>query len=118
MENTKKTKRVLFGEVLEYVRDNEELTNFISNEIEKLNKKSTSLTANQKANEELKENIMEVLAQAEKNLTATEVTTALNEMLGTSYTMNKVSALITLLKKDNKVQRVLDGKKATFKLVD
>ena len=89
-------------------------------QFEKKNKSSVGadgkkvLTAEQKKNEGLKETILEVLTRYEEPKQVKELI-AENEELS-SYTGQKISALITQLVKAEKVVKVVDKKASKFQL--
>jgi GDP-D-mannose dehydratase len=118
---TKKlTKKDHFNHLLkiEEVKTNPVLVAFIEHEIELLNKKNSTatgekkLTANQKANEELKVVILGVLKAHEEPMTITEMMKA-DETLG-GLTNQKISAIIRQMIKEETVERREDKKKAMF----
>jgi GDP-D-mannose dehydratase len=118
---TKKlTKKDHFNHLLkiEEVKTNPVLVAFIEHEIELLNKKNSTatgekkLTANQKANEELKVVILGVLKAHEEPMTITEMMKA-DETLG-GLTNQKISAIIRQMIKEETVERLEDKKKAMF----
>ena len=110
------TKRDYFNQIKEIVKDNEKLVAFIDHELELLDKKASNKTPskNQVANEGLKGVIVNVLANAEKPLTISEITNADNELVGLSN--QKISALLIQLIGSNQVVRTSDKKKAYFSL--
>lgn len=110
------TKRDYFNQIKEIVKDNEKLVAFIDHELELLDKKASNKTPskNQVANEGLKGVIVNVLANAEKPLTISEITNADNELVGLSN--QKISALLIQLIGANQVVRTSDKKKAYFSL--
>lgn len=72
-------------------------------------------TARQEENVTLKAKIVEVLADAEGGLTATQVLNAIaNEFEG--LTLPRVTAQLTALDKAKEITRFVDGKKALFKV--
>ena len=117
MAETKKTKKVLFNEILEIVKGNSELESFINHEIELLNKKSENktLSKNQVANESIKKIIVNVLENNEKALSITEIQSANDELVNLSN--QKISALLTQLINEKLVVRSVDKKKAYFTIV-
>ena len=78
-----------------------------------LAKRSTSktLTKTQKANEEVKAVIADVLAGTGEKMTVTEMI-ADDRLNG--YTNQKISALLRLMIKEGRVDKVIEGKKAYF----
>ena len=95
--------------------ERQDLVDFIDNEIELLNKKSsrTTLTQTQKENETLKEKIVSTLTELGKYATITEIQQTNPELADLSN--QKITALLTQLVNANIVDRVVDKKKAYFK---
>ena len=93
----------------------EDLVNFIDNEIELLNKKSsrTTLTQTQKENEILKEKIVKTLKELNKFSTITEIQESNAELADLSN--QKISALLKQLVDTNVIEKVIEKKKAYFK---
>ncbi len=113
MENKKMTKKQYFGVLLEIVKGNEDLENFINHEIELLDKKATSgtKTKNQVANESIKEEIVNALVEFGKAVTVSEL------MAKVEYSNQKLSALLKQLVEENKVERIEDKRKTYFKAI-
>ena len=113
MENKKMTKKQYFGVLLELVKGNEDLENFINHEIELLEKKSTSgtKTKNQVENESIKVEILNALQEFGKGVTVTEI------MGKVAYSNQKLSALLKQLVEENKVERVEEKRKVFFKAI-
>ncbi len=109
------TKREMFAQIREIVADNADMVAFIDHEIDLLSKKSGSKkpTANQVANEGLKDVILEVLKDSE-GMTATAVLGASDEFAGLSN--QKITALLRQLVLDGSVTKITDSKKTLFKL--
>ena len=114
-EIKKLTKKEKYGMVLDYIKDNEMLVEFINNEIELLNKKSSknTLTKTQVENEKLKEIIIATLVELNKYATITEIQNANIELADLSN--QKISALLKQLVDTNVVEKMIDKKKAYFK---
>ena len=95
--------------------ERQDLINFIDNEIELLNKKSsrTTLTQTQKENETLKEKIVSTLTELGKYATITEIQQANPELADLSN--QKMSALLKQLVDTKIVDKVIEKKKAYFK---
>ena len=110
------TKKEMFAQIREVVADNADMVAFIDHEIELLSKKSGSKkpTANQIANEGLKDTILTVLNT--EGMTASEVLASSTEFEGMSN--QKISALLNQMVKDGKIAKVVDKKKSFFKLCD
>ena len=120
MTNKKVTKREKFEmlKALSEVQANPMLTEFIEHELELLAKKNASEkkpTAQQMANEGLKEVILDVLTENGGLMTITDIQKSTEELAELSN--QKVSALVRQLKDDGKVEKVEDKRKAYFKAV-
>ena len=120
MTNKKITKREKFEmlKALSEVKSNPMLTEFIDHELELLTKKNASEkkpTAQQVANEGLKQTIIEVLTDNGGLMTVTDVQKSCEELSALSN--QRVSALLRQLKDDGMVERVEDKRKAFFKAV-
>ena len=113
-EIKKLTKKEKFGMVLDYIQDNEMLVEFINNEINLLEKKSssTSKSKNQLENENIKNRIVDILKEIGEPITITELQKSNSEMEG--HSNQKLSALLTQLVNEKRVSRVVDKKKAYF----
>lgn len=122
MENTKKiTKRDNFNKLLTIreVAEDTQLVEFINHELELLDRKSashsTAKTANQKANEEIKTKIIDVLVQLGKS-TISELQAGSEEMA--EYSNQKLSALLKQLVDSKQVVRTMEKKKAYFEVAE
>ena len=122
MENTKKiTKRDNFNKLLTIreVAEDTQLVEFINHELELLDRKSashsTAKTANQKANEEIKTNIVDALVQLGKS-TISELQASSEEMA--EYSNQKLSALLKQLVDSKQVVRTMEKKKAYFEVAE
>lgn len=117
MAEIKKTKKVYFNEILEIVKGNSDLENFVNHEIELLDKKNLSKapTKVQIENESIKETILEVLINSDRKMTISDIQNANEEL--SSYSNQKISALLTQLVNEKKVERTLEKKKAYFSAV-
>jgi hypothetical protein len=126
MENKKMTKREKFELLLTYVQQNEvefenlsneETVEFLEHEIEILSKKhstkSAKATADEEKNAEFREIILEVLSSGEA-MTITEIQKS-NEELG-AITNQKITHLLRKMIDDEVVVRILDKKKACYKM--
>ena len=118
MSNKKMTKREMF----EQIKANYKLTDaevaFIDHELELLAKKNSAEkkpTAQQVANEGLKQTIIKVLTDNGGLMTVTDVQKSCEELSALSN--QRVSALLRQLKDDSKVERVEDKRKAYFKAI-
>jgi cell fate (sporulation/competence/biofilm development) regulator YmcA (YheA/YmcA/DUF963 family) len=117
MENKKMTKKEKFAMIKEYIQDNEMLMEFIDNEINLLTKKASSSakTQTQKANENIKEKIVELLKSTNLQYTITDFQNAFEDM--SEYSNQKLSALFTQLVNEKKVEKTVDKKKSYFKAI-
>ena len=95
--------------------ERQDLVDFIDNEIELLNKKSsrTTLTQTQKENETLKEKIVSTLTELGKYATITEIQQTNPELADLSN--QKMSALLKQLVDTKIVDKIIEKKKAYFK---
>ena len=118
MATTKKmTKREMFEQIKSHLTDPAEVA-FVEHELELLAKKNSGEkkpTAQQVANESLKQTIVEVLTDNGGLMTVTDVQKSCEELSVLSN--QRVSALLRQLKDDGKVERVEDKRKAYFKAV-
>ena len=127
MENTsnstKITKRERFEQLMEIVKASEvensaELVAFIEHEVELLTKKNSRSgkpTKTQVENESIKAQIVSVLESAGKPMTVTQLL-AKSELADLSN--QKVSALLTQLRKTGRVVRTVEKKVAFYSLAD
>lgn len=114
----KLTKKEKFAMVMEYVTDNAMLVEFLQNEINLLEKKSSSSakSKNQVENDSIKEKILETLINnSDRQFTITEFQNEFEEFAISKYSNQKMSALFTQLLNDNKILKVVDKKKSYFK---
>ena len=127
MENTqntvKVTKRERFAQLMEIVKTSEvensaELVAFIEHEVEllaKKNSRSGKPTKTQVENETIKAQIVSVLERVNKPMTVTQLL-AESEFAGLSN--QRVSALLTQLRKNGKVMRTVEKKVAFYSIAD
>lgn len=111
MTEKKLTKVVAFTqikELLEQVGANEELVEVMAHEIELVNKKNASRaktqSKNQKANEELKAQILNIMDD-ETQYRVGEIYELLPILKDKGFTINKANSLMTQLKNEQKVIR-------------
>ena len=111
------TKREMFVAIANVaeVSANEEMMSFINRQIELLDNrksnKSKSLTKTQKANEEVKAVIADVLAESGEKMTVTQL---LGDERLSGYTNQKISALLRQMVDSGKADKVIEKKKAYF----
>lgn len=121
MTEKKMTKRDYFNSLLEIgaVKENEGLVKFIEHELELLAKKNASgigkMTATQVANEGIKAEILECMANEPNRLfTISEMQKAFPCCAEMSN--QRVSALVRQLVADGKVERLEEKRKAVFRI--
>ena len=123
MANTKVTKKEMFVAILALISETapenaDVLTKFVENEIALLDKRAANKSASktQKANEGIKSLIINVLAEIDKPATITEIQNYSTELA--AYTNQKISALLTQMKKEGTVVKTIEKKKSYFSLGD
>lgn len=115
----KMTKKEMFNEVIALATENkrEDIVNFAQHEIDLLNSKKSSntMTATQKANEEIKVVILEELAKLNVPMTITDFLNA-SEKVNTlvNGSNQKTSALMKQLVDNKAVVKTVDKKKSYF----
>ena len=120
MEKTKVTQKMALGYVLENCEVPADIKEKLEKMLEQVEKKassgSKSMSATQKANAELAEKIV---SEMEENrlYTITEMLKTLPCLAGKEYTNQKISAIVSNLVKELKVERVVDKRKSYFKVV-
>jgi len=111
------TKREMFAEIRKVVADNAEMVTFIDHEIELLNRKggtSRKPTKTQLENDNFKVEILATLAEMDAPVTIKELCKACDAIAG--LTNQRVTHLLTDLRKDGKVARTYVKKVAYFAL--
>ena len=113
----KMTKKEMFGRLIEIVEganvDNrDEIIEFIDRQVELLSKKSNAKTKVQKENEVLVEGVYEALVAVAKPVTVTELQEANEDMA--NYSNQKLSALLRMLVKADRIVKTIDKKKSYF----
>lgn len=121
--SNKITKRESFKMIIEVLENNDraDLVEVMNHEIELLDKKKTSgkMTKTQTENVGIKEMILQALATANEPVTITDLLKNNVDLYdATAGSNQKVSALMTQLKKENKVVRTTNGKKALFSIAE
>ena len=121
MTNTKRTRKDNFEDLKELAlqANRTDLVEFVEHQIEMDNKKKESKgeTAKQKENVKIKDIMLTKFEElGEKMVTVTELLqdSEINELVGGSN--QKATALLTALKKDNKIVNVKEGKKSYYKI--
>lgn len=121
MMEKKMTIKEMFERVIEIVKgagveDEDILVEKLEKEIEKVSKKRTSLTKNQKRNEELVEDVFVLMKQEDREMTLAEIFNEMSDVEDVT-SVNKVSALVKKLKDAGRVTRIDNGKdNVTFKV--
>ena len=92
-----------------------DVVEFLNHEAEMATKRNSSkgMTKTQKENEPIKATIVEILSDADTGMTVKELI-ATNEL--SAYTPQKISSLLTQLRKEHKVRRDYNKKVAYFSL--
>lgn len=113
----KMTKREMYEQIKANYALTEEEVAFIDHELELLAKKNASTgerkpTATQKANEGVKDAIVDVLVANGEQMTVSEIV----KVIDGDYTNQKISALLRQLIADGKVEKVVDKRKSFFKV--
>ena len=116
MAEKKITKRENFGAIVEILRagGHEDYAKVMEHEIELLNRKRTSngnLTPKQKENEEIKNKIVEVVTANGGGMTVTQIMQTLEV-----YSMNKLTSLVTQLRRENRLIRYAEKRTMYFRL--
>ena len=116
MAEKKLIKKDYFNMLREIVvsMERQDLVDFIDNEIELLNKKSSRTTLTQTQNETLKEKIVSTLTELVKYATISEIKQANAELADLSN--QKMSALLKQLVDSKIVDKVIENKKAYFSI--
>lgn len=121
--SNKITKRESFKMIIEVLENNDraDLVEVMNHEIELLDKKKASgkMTKTQTENVGIKEIILQALTTANEPITITDLLKNNVELYdATAGSNQKVSALMTQLKKENRVVRTTNGKKALFSIAE
>ena len=114
MENKKMTKKDYFKEILEIVKENEDLTNFINHELELLDKKNSksTMTKTQTENENIKKVIVNALTEIGTPVTITELQKKCVNL--ENYSNQKISALLKQLVDNEIVKKVVEKRVTRF----
>ena len=119
MKQKKITKREVIAQMLEdeHISSNELFLEFLTHELEILNKKATGgkLTKTQEENLAYLELIKTLLKSNEEPMTITELQKEEEELKFLSN--QKISALLTKLVNENSVERIKEGKATKFKYI-
>jgi hypothetical protein len=120
MKNTK-TQRDFYKEIAELAENagKADVVEFANSRIALLDKKAQNKgeTAKQKENAEIKDLVLATLERLDTKVTVTELLqdNAIAEKVNGSN--QKLTALLTQLKKDNKITNVKEGKKSYYEVV-
>lgn len=115
------TKKEMFGEVIKVANElgRNDIVEFANHEIELLDKKAQSKgeTAKQKENANIKDIVLATLEKLNTKVTVTELlqNDEINEKVNGSN--QKLTALLTQLKKDNKITNIKEGKKSYYQAI-
>lgn len=110
---TKKEKMVIVRGIVEGVEfpERDEVLEMIDKEIDQLGKKRAQSAKKQEENKVLSEVVYEAMAELGKPATVTEIFKVIANEEGITST-SKVTVLLKILEKDNRVVRTREGKKA------
>lgn len=119
------TKKEMFAEVIKMAKGEEvtataeEIVAFAEKEIANLTKKAENKapTARQKENDELRKVLISVLATADKELSIAEIKAKAPDTLGRLNGSQRLSALLTPMVKDGRVERTVVKKVPHFRMV-
>ena len=120
MTNTKKTLRDYYKEIIAMAENvgNAEIVEFCNGRIALLDNKTINKgeTAKQKENEKIKEIMLTKFQNLNDKVTVTDLLqdTEINELVGGSN--QKATALLTQLKKEDKIVNIKEGKKSFYKI--
>lgn len=128
MENKKRTRKVILGEILNLaeVQANEEYTNELNKIIAQLEKKNTKggVTKTQKENEIVANMLVEELEKVGKPITITDLMNA-SEVIkeyrlenGNALSNQKISAIFKQLVENKTLVKVIDKKKSYFSIAE
>ena len=111
------TKKEMFANIATLLADNAEVVDFCNHEISLLENRKTSkgLTKTQKDNEVIMEKIALALSAMDEPVTVTELIASGNGLEG--LTNQKVSALLRKMIEDGQVEKIIEKKKAFFRLI-
>ena len=128
MENKKRTRKVILGEILNLaqVQANEEYTNELNKIIAQLEKKNTKggATKTQKENEIVANMLVEELEKVGKPITITDLMNT-SEVIkdyrlenGNALSNQKISAIFKQLVENKTLVKVIDKKKSYFSIAE
>lgn len=94
--------------------DKDKVIEVLDKLVASFSKKSESKAdkARAKENDRIADTIIEVLADGRKRVS--DITKSVNDILGTDYSSNKVSAQVTILKREGSIKREVEKKVAYF----
>ena len=112
----KMTKKEMFNLIANAMKENDDVVAFCKHEIKLLEKKASksSQTKAQKENAILIERVFSALATVGRPVTVTELQTEVDEM--SSYSNQKLSALLKKLVDCGRVVKTIDKKKSYFSI--
>lgn len=116
MATKKMTKKEMFAAIRAMVIDNQEMVDFIDNEIELLNRKSSAKrkpTAKQLENEQFKADIVKALTEGDTLMNTADICEACG-FSPENMSNQRLTHLLTALRKEKKVRREYVKRKAYF----
>ena len=121
MANVKLTKKEMFAQILEIVKGDVLMEDFIKHEIELLDKKKSSSSKKAQetkdANQKLAEDLLMALAELDRPVTISEFQKESTSNVS-ALSNQKISYLLRILVSDGLVVRTEEKKKAYFSVVD
>ena len=121
MANVKLTKKEMFAQILEIVKGDTLMEDFIKHEIELLDKKKSSSSKKTQEtkdlNQKLAEDLLMALAELDRPVTISEFQKESTSGIAT-LSNQKISYLLRILVSDGLVVRTEEKKKAYFSVVD
>lgn len=121
MENVKMTKKEIFGMIanIEEIKSNEIFANFITHELELLDRKSTTKKSafDKEENIALLNKVMDILQGTEEAMTCKDIHVQVPELAEAKST-SKITSLLNKLQNDGKVTREVVKGRALFTAVE
>ena len=121
MANVKLTKKEMFAQILEIVKGDTVMEDFIKHEIELLDKKKSSSSKKAQEtkdlNQKLAEDLLMALAELDRPVTISEFQKESTSNVS-ALSNQKISYLLRILVSDGLVVRTEEKKKAYFSVVD
>lgn len=118
--DTKRTKKEIFKEISELVKDNQEYSELLTKEIKNLEKKKVSKKEleKQELNKELATKVLNFLVEqgSGKKFTAKEIGANVEEL--NNLTTQKITAILSILFADNKIKKEVIKKVTHYSIID